>query len=366
MLIRKSAAMTQALRSSAMLIAAISLLITYATAATRGPTCDPSDPVFVCGLHHPEDIVRLPGTPWIVASSINFTMGNPPSNIGPGPLSAIRIDTHAVRRLYPTASSVADWDRENYRDCPAPPSMFSSHGLNVRPLGKGKYRLYVANHGSRESVEVIDVTVRGERLNATWRGCMRVSVKDLGIWPNAVVPLPDGGVALAGYNVAIWHSGRGWEKFQSYQGMKPGEHDGVGFANGVEVSRDGRWIYIADTGRTSVIRVPVGGGPQTEMKLSFVPDNLRWGEDGLLYVAGPIFPKWTESEAHRCYAQAICVTGIGVASIDPQTLAVNDVVHDEVGIKDKFGTPTTALQMGTQLWISTSRGDRVMIVGLKP
>src|SRR4029079_600618 len=67
----------------------------------------------------------------------------------------------------------------------------------------------------------------------------------------------------------------------------------LGFANGVEVSRDGRWIFVADTAQRTVSRFPVNaeGVPQVlELDFSpgyFWPDNLRWGEDGMLYLAGP-------------------------------------------------------------------------------
>jgi hypothetical protein len=321
---------------------------------------------FVFGLRNPEDIVRLPGTAWVVASSINFSMSDPSTDIGPGPLSAVRIDTRLVERLYPSDSSRVEWDSKTFPNCSAPPEVFSSHGLNVRVLTDRTYRLYVANHGSRESVEIIDVAVRGTQLSTTWRGCLPVSVKDLRVWPNAVAPLPDGGVVLAGMNVAIWRPGGGWKRFHSYHGITPGSQEAGGIANGVEVSGDGKWLWIADTGRSSVIRVALRGGPQREFKLSFVPDNLRWGEDGQLYVSGPIWPKWKDPDGvTKCFQKPICVTGIGVASIDTLTLKLKDIVHDEIGVKDAFGTPTTALQIDDHLWIGTSRGDRVMIVPLR-
>lgn len=349
------------------LILLLLVLLNHISAFAGSPQCDASSPIFVCGLTNPEDLIRLQGTPWVIATAINFKMGNPPHDFGPGPLSAIRVDTRTVQRLYPTSESTIDWDNKTYPDCSAPPSVFSSHGLNARALSHGKYRLYVVNHGGRESIEVIDVVAQGKTLHTTWRGCIPVSVKDLRIWPNAVAPLPDGGLVLAGYNVAIWRPGQGWARFQSYQGMTPGEQGGTGFANGVEVSPDAKWVFVADTQRNSVIRVSMAGGEQTELKLTFTPDNVRWGENGLLYVTGPIWPKWEHpGDDLKCFEQPICVTGIGVASIDPRTLALKDVLHDEHGIKDEFGTPTTALQLDDHLLISTSRGDRIMIVSLKP
>lgn len=335
----------------------------YLSADARNFNCDASDPMFVCGLQHPEDLVHLLGTPWVIATSINFKMGNPPYDIGPGPLSAVHLHTHIVQRLYPSSDSRVDWDSKTYPDCAAPPPLFSSHGLNFRRLGEGRYRLYVANHGSRESVEIIDVAVLGAQLQATWRGCILVSVKDLGIWPNALAPLSGGGLVLAGYNIAVWLPGRGWQKFQAYKGMTPGAQDGDGFANGVEVSPDEKFIFVADTLRNQVIRFSLDGRERESVNLTFTPDNLRWGENGLLYVTGPIWPKWKHAgDDDKCFQEPICVTGIGVASIDPRTFALKDVVHNKEGVRDKFGAPTTALQVGKNLWIGTSRGNRVLIV----
>ena len=333
---------------------------------------DTSNPLFVYGPIKAEDLVRLSGTPWIVASHLNLDLssGMPPTLYGFGPLRAIRMDTHEVRLLYPTSDSAVDWDRTTFPDCPQPPDSLSSHGLNVRPLGGNKFRLYVCNHGGRHSVEIIDVAVHGEQLHTTWRGGVPVAVNDLGVWPNGVAPLPEEGFILSGYNVAKWRPGRGWEKFDSYQGLKPGAptvRGAGGMSNGVEVSRDGQWIFIADSLRETVIRVPIGGGEQTVFDFNshpgFHPDNLRWGEDGLLYVCGPILPKFQRDEDFiKCFDHSFMVTGILVMSIDPKTLAVREVVNSADGFELRYGLTSTALQVGDQLWLGTEIGDRVAVL----
>jgi hypothetical protein len=331
---------------------------------------DTSNPIFVCGPTNPEDIVRLPGTPWIVASHWNMDVnsGFPPTRYGFGPLDAIQMETHEVRRLYPSSDSAVDWDRSTYPDCPEPPKSLSSHGLNVRALGNNRFRLYVANHGGRHSVEVIDVAVEGRKLRATWRGCAVASLEQLSVWPNGVAPLPQDGFILSGFNVATWRPGRGWEKFTSYQGTQPGEKlvqgPGTGgMANGVEASRDGKWVFIADTLRHSIFRAPLDGGKPTVVELSFGPDNLKWGEDGQLYAAGAEFPKFeTVADYLNMYHQPVCVTGIIAASIDPETLSVKEVVNNKDGFNGRFGATSTALQVGDQLWFGSAISDRVAIL----
>ncbi|MBI4164534.1 MAG: hypothetical protein HY508_02240 [Acidobacteria bacterium] len=323
------------------------------------PACDPSDPAFVCGLNHTEDLVRLGETPWVVASQMTVEYDTPPRISGLGPLQAIRIDTREVRRLYPTSESAVDWDRKTYPECPAPPESISSHGLNVRPLGGKKFRLYAVNHGGRESVEIIDVAIHGEQLLTTWRGCIRAPEEGPpeGIWPNSVAPLPGNGVVLSGFHVALWRPGRGWAKPHQLK---------VGVSNGVEVSRDGRSIFIADTPGRSVIRIPVSGeGEQAALKLNFLPDNLRWGEDGYLYVAGPYWPEGFPVE--ECFKTPICSVGFAVAQVDPNTFTAKEIFRsDRDGIKREFGAATGALKVGDHFWIGTSRGDRVAILALKP
>jgi hypothetical protein len=334
---------------------------------------DTSSLKFVYGPVNAEDVVRLPGVPWVVASHLNadITSGMPPTRYGPGPLESIRIDTHEVRRLYPSPESTVDWDRVTYPDCPEPPSSLSSHGLNVRPLGNKSFRLYVNNHGGRHSVEIIDVAVDGERLRSTWRGGVVAPLEDLGVWPNGVAPLPGEGFILSGFNVATWRPKYGWKRFARYQGTRPGERlvfgPGTGgMSNGVELSRDGEWVFIADTLRQSVFRMPMIDGEQSVLKLNFGVNNLRWGEDGRLYVAGAVWPKFEHAEdEHKLFEQAQAVTGIIAAAIDPETLAVDIVVNDAHGFAGTYGATSTALQFENQLWLSSEISDRIAILSLR-
>jgi len=138
-------------------------------------------------------------------------------------------------------------------------------------------------------------------------------------------------------------------------------------SNGVEVSRDGEWIFIADSARESVIRVPIGGGEQTVIEFTFHPDNLRWGEDGLLYVCGGVFPAVRGDDIFAAFNRSynFFATGIMVMSIDPETLAVEEVVNSPDGLGLRYGVTSTALQVDDELWLGTEVGDRVAVLPLK-
>lgn len=347
---------------SALVLGILVLAFHFAVPASA-QTCDPADPVFVCGLTNAEDLVRLPGTSWVVASHINFDFtARPVSSLGLGPVEAARIDTRQVQRLYPTADGAVDWDRKTYPDCPPQPKVIGSAGLNIRPLAGKNFRLYAVNRYGRESVEVIDIAVQGERLRATWRGC--VHAPDY-ILSNSVVPLSDDAFALSGNKVAIWRPGRGWTKVEGYTGNA---------SNGIEASPDGRWLYVADPAQTSVVRVPVSGGVSSVLKLESGPDNLRWGDDGHLYATGEFMPKAWQSlsketliqNAMKCLAQPVCSRPFTVTRIDPQTFTAKEVFRSgDEGMEGKFGTATVALQMGDRIWVGTILGDRVAIVTIK-
>jgi len=333
--------------------------------------CDPSDSGFVCGLHNPEDLVRLPGTHWVIASSLNLEFTDRPHVRGPGPLSAIRIDTREVGLLFPAPDSTEQWDRKTYPDCVSAPKPFMSLGLYAQRLSGGRFRVLVANRGERESVEIVDVAAQSGRLHATWRGCVKVP-EELGIWPNGVAPLPSGGLVLSGNHLAIWRPGQGWKKIETFKGRMPDSpaRSDAGMANGLEVSRDGRWIFVADTVKDTVTRLSVEGNDSPEiLKLDFPPgyfwpDNLRWGEDGALYLSGPYSSK-RELPAD-CYQRTVCDEfGTGIARIDPEHMTARVIYRDE-GIQGQFGAATTALQIGDRFWIGTSVGDRLAIVEPQP
>jgi hypothetical protein len=297
----------------------------------------------------------------------------PPTRYGLGPLQAIEINTHEVRTLFPAANSGVDWDRAAYPNCSAPPQMISTHGLSVRPLGGNRFRLHAINHGGRASVEIFDVAVEEAGPQATWRGCVEVPTTELGVWPNGIAALPGGGFVLSGYSVATWRPEQGWRRFEDFQGSRPNVTGGVGYANGVEVSPDGRFIYIADMRHNKVFRFPVEGGEPIAYSLNVntngsprTPDNLRWGEDGLLYAAGPIFPaEWSAdymANFRNCFLLPLCVTGISVVAINTNTGAVHDVLTDDTGFGGRYGLTATALQINDEIWLNSERSHCLAVI----
>jgi hypothetical protein len=322
------------------------------------------------GVHNPEDLVRLGTTGWVISSNISVDASHaPPRAAGAGPLSAIDIHTRRVQPLYPVPDSAVDWDSATYPGCPAPPVPFAGIGLNVRPLGHKRFRLYAANLGERASVEVIDIRVLGERLQTTWRGCVKVPL-DLGVWPNSVAWLPGGGIVVSGSNVAVWRPGQGWSRLAGFSAPAPGElaseRYANGYANGVEVSRDGQFVFVADSLGKAIIYAPLDGRRSpTRVDLDFLPDNLRWGNNGFLYVTGPqVRPANNASECARDQSpqgKPGAPLGRVIAEIDPRRLVARNVFESETNSKFLRGS-STALKVGEDFWVGTAEGDYIVVI----
>src|SRR5262249_22012325 len=134
----------------------------------------------------PEDLVRVPGTPWVVVSA---TQG--------GPMRIVNTRDLSTRVAFPLPNSQPRFDAGTYRSCPGPweppaGARSISHGINVRRGQQGVHTLYAIHHGYRETVEVYQVDARAETPAFTWIGCIPAPT---GVVFNGVAPLPDGGLA---------------------------------------------------------------------------------------------------------------------------------------------------------------------------
>jgi hypothetical protein len=307
-------------------------------AAAPAPACVPADG-YICGQQGPEDLVGL-GPDWAVASAY----------AGTGGVTLIRIRDRKSMTVYPATSAREQLDAKTYPKCPgAPRGAFTTHGVYVVPGGGPVHKLFVVGHGARESIEVFSVDVRGENPLVTWTGCV-IAPDPIGL--NSVRALPDGGFITTNFlprnqqmqgmmagekngEIWEWHTASGWQKI-------PGSE--ASGANGVELSADGKTLYIAAWGSQSFIRLSRGSSPpkREEIPLGFRIDNIHWAKDGTLLSAGQVGQDWR------------------VVRIDPATLRVTQIFAQDD--KPAFGGGTVALEVGDSLWVGSYRGDRIAIV----
>ncbi len=304
--------------------------------------CEPDGDVqFVCGPVSPEDLISIPQSPWVVVSSMEDD----------GYLSAIDTRDHSSTVLFPTERSRPRHDTATYGSCPGMSTdQFRPHGISLRAGRNGTHTLYVVRHGARDSIEVFQVEAGGATPTLTWVGCA-VAPDALGL--NAVVPLPDGGFAATSprtSDVWEWHTGTGWTKVPGSEDIGP---------NGLEISPDGEWFYVAGYGSQSVIRLSRGQTPvqKDAVEVGFNIDNVHWAPDGSLLAAGHSTP--TSTRVGECMRQRMC-EGITsrVARVDPQALTAREIFTYPTN--DYLLLGTAAIQVGDELWVGgIAGGERI-------
>lgn len=332
-----------------------------ATAATETEDgCAPAqDMTFVCGPANAEDLLWIPGTPWIVASGMS-------GEAGAGHLYLLDPRTREFQELYPAATPRHAWDRDTFAGCPGEldPTDFSAHGLSILELGEGRSRLYVTGHGAREAVEVFDVDSAAATPSVTWVGCVPMREHDS---INSVAALNDGGFLttriasedpessadifageITGF-VYEWHPGGDLIRLDGTDMSGP---------NGIVISADQRTVYVASWGRGEVARFVRDDAGRVQhdqtVKLGFRVDNLRWTDAGTILAAGHRL-----AEKQDC-GMPLCFDDWEIAEIDPGALtATTRVVREPM---PGFLGATVALADRNGLWLGTFHGNRIAYV----
>ena len=331
--------------AAACVLAALPHLAAQGRGAPPTPCAAVTDVTLVCGQNGPEDLYALPDAKWVVASSM----------AGAGGINLVRVSDRSSTPLYPSPSAKKAYDAKTYPGCPGAPgdqgAQFRSHGLWLDPKGGATRHLYVVGHGARESIEVFTIDTKAATPVLTWIGCA-VAPDPIGL--NSVVGLPDGGFIASNYSprgdatsnqkmtagqnngeLWEWHASSGWKKV-------PGSE--ASGANGLDISDDGKWIYMAGWGSQSFVKLSRGKEPveRMEIPVGFRVDNLHRAKDGSLLAAGQ---------------------GQGtsdIVKIDPKTLKVTKVLQRRDDASFRGGT--VAVEVGDRLWVGSYMGDRIALL----
>ena len=333
-------------------IVTASLLLGGAVEA-RAAGCDPIGSVrFICDQVGPEDLAAVPGSEWVLSSGMAAN----------GAIRLINLRDHTTTVLFPTATPRERLNKKIYNSCPVPigaeGDRFRAHGLYLRSGSNAVHTVYVVHHGDRESIEVFELDARLKTPVLTWIGCV-VAPDPIGL--NSVVGLVDGGFITTNFlprggdaaartrmmageingQVWEWHTSTGWKIVPGSEAAGP---------NGLEISKDGKWLYVGGWGSQSFIRLSRGQTPvkRDTVAVGFRLDNLRWAPDGALLAAGQggVAPSQTSN----------------VVKVDPATLKFTELVR--YASIEGFGVTTVALQFGKELWLGSVRGDRIAIFPL--
>lgn len=324
------------------------------SASVREGNCRPHG---ICGLRNPEDVVRLGDSKFAIASSLARAPGSTSH------LYLVDMESGTAVPLVPVMGSKA---RLGDARCP-PPEGFGelvTHGLAARSDGRGHGRLYVVNHGKRQSVEIFKWSTDDAGVRLEWQGCVTVPP---GVSANAVAPLPDG-LALTSFGsandpgmvdlmagrpsgfVVIWTRGNGWTRLKGSE--LPAD-------NGIEASPDGKLLYvnawgsgalwvIARNGDRRPLRIPLG---------DFHPDNVHWQGKGVLLIAGQV---GAASGILACGPRGICPMPSMLVTVDVARRRV--VERLQIPPTADFGAASTAIRYKGHYWLSSFLGDRMVEV----
>lgn len=338
-----------------------------APSSSLPPSCGPlGDLRFVCGPDGPEDLVAVPRTSWLLSSAFN----------GAGGIFAIDTVNGTSARVFPMPLSTERFDSTTYASCPGPlqgedRAAFRTHGLDLKAGPASAHTLYAVHHGGRESVEVFSLDASATPPTVAWIGCV-VAPDPIGL--NAVVALPGGGFAATNFDprppagvqaagvsskvlsgdrngeVWEWHPKTGWAKV-------PGSE--ASGANGLALSADGQWYYVAQWGSRAFMRLSRGKTPveRHEIPVGFRVDNLRWSRDGTTLLA-----------AGQDRALAELPQGTGPVSvigrIDPQAMTYTEILKKPV--PSGLFAATVAIDATGDYWVGSFRGDRITRYPIPP
>jgi hypothetical protein len=302
------------------------------------------------GPQNAEDILPIGDTQWLVTSGMNGQVSR--SNIN-GHIYLINRKEKTFEEFFPGKNPTYDHDKKLFNECPRPinPENFSSHGLALKELSPGQYRLYMTSHGEREAIEVFNINTGGAKPVIRWTGCVPLSED---IMANSVAILSDGGFVTTKFHdptvpnsmmsimqgeltggVHEWHPGG------SVKAIPGTELSG---ANGIAVSPDDKYVYVAAFGSREIARFDRTKSPVKleKVKIDIMPDNIHWSDDGLLYTAGN---------------NSVRGTGWSVFSIHPETLEVKRVTG--VGQTAVMQNASSAVPVDDGIWIGTFSGDKI-------
>lgn len=214
---------------------------------------------------------------------------------------------------------------------------FHPHGISLWKGGEGQKRLFVVNHVSADDhrVEIFDVGTGGALIHVDSIAFdAMMSPNDVAaVGPREFYVTNDRGYQTGFMSQIEGYFGLPFASLAHFDGQT-GKlvEEGLVYANGVNVSRDGKTLYVAELLARRINAYDRLEGGALKKTRSYpvptAPDNIDVAPDGTLYVAGhsKIFDFLKHAEDASAVAPSHAI------SIDPASGAVKDVFIDTKGV----------------------------------
>src|SRR5690606_32250743 len=276
---------------------------------------------YVCGLVNAEDIVQLGDTDWLIVSGMSVESDE---RYVPGRLYLVDHRRKTYEEWFPGAAPEWRHDTSRFPDCPSPLDVenLSAHGLALAERGPNRFDLYITSHGEREAIEMFEIDASGDAPTIAWIGCV-VLPEDAFV--NSVAITSEGGFVTTkmmdptdpgGFGAILAGEITG-QLYEWYPGtaVEAVPNTELSGANGIALSPDERHLFVAAIGSREIVRYEADWSTMQEsVTIDVRPDNLRWGDDGMLYTVGGNYVPPEEC------ASPPCATGWSVIRIDPEML----------------------------------------------
>lgn len=325
----------------------------YAQNAPASDCRDEQGLTYVCNLVVPEDVVTVGSTGLVLASG----------HRAPGHMYLIDPAAGTQLELIHGPTFGLAHDTSAYPGCPGPLNLeaFDVHGISIVETSPRRFSLYTTSHGAREAIEIYALDLSGTAPVLAWTGC--VLLQQDGYF-NAVVRLADGGFVATRMrdanvsNDAIEPGAITGRLFEWHPGgeLQPLPGTELSLPNGIDVSRDGRYVYVAATGTQELVRFDRRATPTAKRTVSLPmrPDNIHWDGNGKLLIAG-------RNDPATC-GGGNCPSGWTVVEADPETLAVT-----RLGGADRTAAMqrvSAATRVGNDIWVGSNE-DRIARFSLR-
>lgn len=343
---------------------AICLGVSFISINAYAITPDSTTTRVIHNVHNVEDLTVI-NHDWVLGGGL-------PDNHGQGHLYLFSTLDKTAQDIRGKLSS--NPDKKRFASCSTAPdfNQLTPHGLDYDAQHQ---TLYMVNHGGREAVEVFHVDTRGGgEPSLAWQGCIpapkgaylnAASVID----PDHVVftdisPLDkqenrdrmEAGQPLGG--LYEWQAGKGVTRIHAA--------DKFSGPNGVVTGDNGKAIYMVATGNKAVVKLTRQGDDYTttQTKVPFSPDNVNWTPDHSAIMVGGQASSF--SDVVKCNDQktANCnYVPTSLSLMDPESLQLKTVLP--AGNYAGLTSGTGAVVVNHELWLSSTKNDRVVVMPLK-